>query len=178
MLSYADEESTVNEMFFGRIEEIWELNYCGEKMPMFRVRWAKNVEKEGRYFTTMVIPEAKSSANVQAKNDPWVLVSQVDQCFFITDPVRPSRVVVRRGKRSIIRMEVAATEQDFDKYGDPKIEEEFDKYFDMPSDAAGIRKTTLPAKGCPYTRRNPHVYRLNYSTAMKKGKKIVTSRRR
>jgi hypothetical protein len=67
MLSYADEESTVNERFFRRIEEIWEINYCGEKMPMFRVIWAKNVEKEGRYFTTMVIPEAKSSANVQAK---------------------------------------------------------------------------------------------------------------
>jgi hypothetical protein len=26
ILSYADEESTINEMFFGRIEEIWELN--------------------------------------------------------------------------------------------------------------------------------------------------------
>jgi hypothetical protein len=176
MLSYADEESTVNERFFGRIEEIWELNYCGEKIPMFRVRWAKNVEKEGRYFTTMVIPEAKSSVNVQAKNEPWVLASQVDQCFFITDPVRPSRVIVRRVKRSIIGMEGAATEQDFDKYDDPKIEEEFDKYFDRPSDAAGRRKTTLPAKGCPYTRRNPHVFGLNYSTVTKKGKKIVTSR--
>jgi hypothetical protein len=49
-----------------------------------------------------------------------VLASQVDQCFFITDPVRPSRVVVRSGKRSIIGMEGAATEQDFDNYGDPK----------------------------------------------------------
>jgi hypothetical protein len=147
-------------------------------MPMFWVRWAKNIEKEGWYFTTMVIPEAKSSANVQAKNKPWVLASQVDQCFFITDPVRPSRVVVRRGKGSIIGMEGAATEKDFDKYGDPKIEEEFDKYFDRPSDAAGRRKTTLPAKGCPYTRRNPHISRLNYSTATKKGKKIVMSRRR
>jgi hypothetical protein len=77
---------------------------------MFRVRWAKNIKKEGRYFTTMVIPKAKSSSNVQAKNDPWVLASQVDQCFFITNPVRPSRVVVRRGKRSIIGMEGAATE--------------------------------------------------------------------
>jgi hypothetical protein len=45
MLSYAEEECTINERFFGRIEEIWELNYCGEKMPMFRVRWAKNIEK-------------------------------------------------------------------------------------------------------------------------------------
>jgi hypothetical protein len=74
-------------------------------------------------------------------------------------------------------MERAATEQDFDKYSDPKIEEEFDKYFNRPSDAAGRRKTTLPAKGCPYTRRNPRVPELNYSTATKKGKKIVTSRR-
>jgi hypothetical protein len=72
---------------------------------MFWVRWAKNVEKQGRYFTTMVIPEAKSSVNVQAKNEPWVLASQVDQCFFIIDPVRPSRIVIRRGKRSIIGIE-------------------------------------------------------------------------
>ena len=72
---------------------------------MFRVRWAKSVVKEDRYFTTMVIPEAKSKsagANIIAKNEPWVLASQVDQCFFITDPSKPSRVVVKRGKRNII----------------------------------------------------------------------------
>jgi len=85
MLSFADDEATVKERFFGRIEEIWELDYCGETVPMFRVRWAKNVEKEGRYFTTMVIPDAKSK-NASAKNEPWVLASQVDQYFFITDP--------------------------------------------------------------------------------------------
>ena len=27
--------------YYGRIEEIWELNYSGEKVPMFRVRWAR-----------------------------------------------------------------------------------------------------------------------------------------
>jgi hypothetical protein len=65
---------------------------------MFRVRWAKNVVKEDRYFTTIVIPEAKSKtvgANVTGKNEPWVLASKVDQCFFITDPTKPTRVVVR-----------------------------------------------------------------------------------
>ena len=45
MLSYGDDEATVKERFFGRIEEIWELNYCGELVPMFRVRWAKDVVK-------------------------------------------------------------------------------------------------------------------------------------
>ena len=67
--------------YYGRIEEIWELSYAGEKVPMFRVRWAKSVLKEDRYFTIMVIPEAKSKtagANVTAKNEPWVLASQVD----------------------------------------------------------------------------------------------------
>ena len=52
--------SDVKKRYYGRIEEIWELDYCGAKVPMFRVRWAKSVKKEGRYLTTMVIPEAKS----------------------------------------------------------------------------------------------------------------------
>ena len=52
------------------IEYIWELDYYGEKVPMFHVRWDKSVVKEDWYFTTMVIPEAKSKsagANVTAK---------------------------------------------------------------------------------------------------------------
>ena len=72
----------------------------------------------------MVIPKAKSKsagANVTTKNEPWVLASQVDQCFYITDPSKPSRVVARRGKRNIIGMDGVANEQDFDKYGDPKM---------------------------------------------------------
>ena len=48
--------------YYGRIEEIWELNYSGEKVSMFRVRWAKNVTTEDRYFVTMSTPSAKSSA--------------------------------------------------------------------------------------------------------------------
>ena len=115
--------------YYGRIEEIWELNYSGEKMPMFRVRWAKNVRKEERGFTTMVIPEAKSiaiSANVTAQNAPWVLANQVAQCFFITDPSKPSRVVMRRGKRNIVGMDGVAHEQDFGQYGDPKLEDDND----------------------------------------------------
>ncbi|KAK1678480.1 hypothetical protein QYE76_039328 [Lolium multiflorum] len=90
MLSYTDDKTDVKERFYGRIEEIWELDYVGVTMPMFRVRWAKSVEKDGLYFTTMVIPDAKSKTP-SAKNEPWVLASQVDQCFFITDPSKPSR---------------------------------------------------------------------------------------
>jgi hypothetical protein len=35
------------------------------------------------------------------------------------DPTKPSRVVMRRGKRNIIGMDGIANEEDFDQYGDP-----------------------------------------------------------
>ena len=50
----------VKKRYYRRIEEIWELSYAGETVPMFRVRWAKSIVKEDQYFTTMVIPDAKS----------------------------------------------------------------------------------------------------------------------
>jgi hypothetical protein len=167
MLSYADDKATIKERFFGRIKEIWELDYSREKVPMFRVRWAKSIQKVG-------LPDA-SAKNASTKNEPWVLASQVDQCFFITDPSKTSRVVMRRGKRSIIGMEGPTNEQDLEKNSDPKIKEEFDKYFDKPT-AIGRRKTTLPTKGYPFTRRNLNIPGLKYSTAGKKGKKVAKRR--
>jgi hypothetical protein len=162
----------VKQRSYRRIEEIWELSYAREKVPMFRVRWAKNIVKEDRYFTTMVIPEAKSKtggANVTTKNEPWVLASQVDQCFFITDPPKPTKVVVRRGKRNIIGMDGVTNEQDFDMYSDSKMEDESDT--DEPYTTRRSR-TTQP-KGLPFKRRSLGVLGLNYSTLTKKGKNIV-----
>ena len=113
----------------------------------------------------MVIPESKSKtagANVTAKNEPWVLASQVDQCFFITDPPKPSRVVMRRGKRKIIGMDGVVNEQDFDKYGDPKMEQDDDD--EVSAYTTRRSRTTLP-KGRPFKRRTPFT--------KNKGKKIV-----
>jgi hypothetical protein len=143
----------VKQRYYGWIEEIWELSYAGEKVLMFCFRWAKNVVKEDRYFTTTVIPEAKSKtagANVTAKNEPWVLASQVDQCFFITDPTKPTRVVVRRGKRNIIGMDGVANEQDFDMYGDPKMEGESDTNETYTT----RRSRSTQPKGLPFKRRS------------------------
>jgi hypothetical protein len=93
----------------------------------------------------------------------------VDQCFFITDPTKPTRVVVRRGKRNIIRMDGVANEKDFDMYGDPKMEDESDA--DEPHTTRRSR-TTQP-KGLLFKRRSLGVPWLNYSTLTKKAKKIV-----
>jgi hypothetical protein len=120
----------------------------------------------------MVIPEAKSKtagANVTMKNEPWVLASQVDQCFCITDPPKPTRFVVRRGKRNIIRMDGFANEQDFDMYGDLNMDDESDA--DEPYTTR--RSWTTQPEGLPFKRRSLGVPGLNYSTLTKKAKKIV-----
>ena len=103
------------ERFYGRVEEIWELDYTGmHDATMFRVRWANDVIRENKYFTTMSIPDAKSTpvnVNIIAKNEPWVHAKHVTQCFFITDPINPIRVVARRSKRSIVGMDGVANEK-------------------------------------------------------------------
>src|SRR3954463_7322610 len=94
---------------------------------MFHVRWARSVERENRYFTTMYIPDAKSgTVNVTAKNEPWVHAKHVTQCFFITDPNNPSRVVVRRGKMNIAGINGVANGEDYNQYGDPLREDNDD----------------------------------------------------
>lgn len=117
------ESNGTTERLYGRVEEIWELNYAGKHdATMFRVRWAKAVVRGNKYFTTMSIPDAKSatvSVNVITKTEPWIHTMHVTQCFFITDPTNPNRVVVRRGKRNIVGMDGVANEEDFDQYGNP-----------------------------------------------------------
>ena len=99
------------------------------------------------------------------------MAKKVAQCFFITDPSKPSRVVVRRGKRNIAGMDGVTHEQDFGQYGDPKLEDDDDT---RPYTTRRSR-TTLPPQswGLPFRRRSQNVPGLNYSTATKKGKKIV-----
>jgi hypothetical protein len=117
MVSYTGEEK---KRYYGKID------YIGEKLPMFCVRWAINITKKDEYFTTMCMPEANKSKtkNPTMQNDPWVLARHVEQCFFITDPSRPSRVVIRSGKRALVGTDGVADEQDFnDLLGDPMMEE-------------------------------------------------------
>src|SRR4051812_22305972 len=135
----------------------------------------KERRKRRPVFHNHGYPKAAKSkaagANVAGKNEPWVLATKVDQCFFITDPTKPSRVVVRRGKRNIIRMDGFANEKDFDQYDDPKIEDDDD--YDAATYITRRKRTTLPKKGSPFEINNIKVPGLNYSTATKKGKKIV-----
>ena len=69
-------------------------------------------------------------------------------------------------------MDGAANEQDFDKYGDPKIEDDDDEDDVVPYKSRRSR-TTLPKGVRPFKRINLGVSGLNYANLKKKEKKIV-----
>jgi hypothetical protein len=164
MVSYMGEEK---KRYYEKIKEIWELDYIGENLPMFRVRWATNITKEDEYFTTMCMPEANKSKtkNPTVQNEPWVLGRNVEQCFFITDPSRTSHVDVRSGKRALVGMDGVGNEQDFDGLvGDPMMEESDE------DDATYTKRrsmTILPRTDVSYTRRS-HDMGVKYSTTTTK----------
>ena len=120
---------------------------------MFGVRWLKSVKNEDRYFTTMCIPEAEPiGSRITPQNEPWVFAKYVAQCFFITDPTRPSHVVVRRGEMNIVGMVGVTNEEDFDQCGNPKEE---DDNYDKQENTTRRSRTTLPRTGRPFKRINP-----------------------
>lgn len=114
----------------------------------------------------MTIPEAQpigAQSNVKgisAENEPWVFAKDVAQCFFIKDPTRPGRVVVRRGKRSIIGLDEVETEEDFHQFDDPKEEDDFNEPY-----TTRRSRTTLPSS----KKFNPFIR----STTTNKRKKTV-----
>jgi hypothetical protein len=66
-------------------------------------------------------------------------------------------------------MDGVASEQDFDMYGDLKMEDESDA--DEPYTTR--RSQTTQPKGLSFKRRSLEVLGLDYSTLTKKGKQIV-----
>ena len=79
-------------------------------------------------------------------------------------------MVVRRGKRNIIGMDGIANEDDFDRFGDPNIEDD-DEDDEKAIYTFRISRTTLPTRGgLPFLRRG-HNVGLNYvAKTTKKGK--------
>jgi hypothetical protein len=110
------------ETYYGRIEEIWELDYGPYfKVPLFRCQWVKatgaGVTVDSHYgMTTMDLN------NLGYRNKPFVLAKDVNQVFYVKDmstkPKKgktnnnssdnePKHHIVLSGKRNI--MEIART---------------------------------------------------------------------
>ena len=107
------------ETYYGRIEEIWELDYGPSfQVHLFRCQWVKvtkgGVKVDHQYGMTTV-----DLNNIEYKDEPFVLAKDVNQVFYVkdmstkpkrgknnNDPINePKRHIVLSGKRNIMGIE-------------------------------------------------------------------------
>ncbi|XP_042409933.1 uncharacterized protein LOC121999300 [Zingiber officinale] len=78
--------------FYGVIEEIWELDYHQFHVPLFKCAWVANdkgiINNDECGFTLVNLNKRGH------KNDEFVLVSQVNQVFYIDDPLKKGWSIV------------------------------------------------------------------------------------
>ncbi|GMN31002.1 hypothetical protein TIFTF001_041528 [Ficus carica] len=64
------------------IEDIWELDYCGFQVALFKCKWADNnyIRIDGDGITVV------DFRRLGYKNDPFIMALQAIQVFYTTDP--------------------------------------------------------------------------------------------
>ena len=73
-----------NMSYFGVVEHLWELDYKTFQIPIFGCKWVDNnngVRQDEAGF--MLVNFNK----VGYKDEPFILASQAQQIFYVTDPV-------------------------------------------------------------------------------------------
>jgi hypothetical protein len=81
--SHDDDDDTKTDTYYGQIEEIWELDYVGLKVALFRCRWVTNekrVVSNDKYDYVSVDLQVFGS-----KNEPFVFANDVEQVFHVPD---------------------------------------------------------------------------------------------
>jgi hypothetical protein len=76
-----DDDDTEIDTYYGQIEEIWELDYVGLKVALFRCRWVTNGKDKYGYV----------SVDLQVfgyKHEPFVFANDVEQVFYVRDLVK------------------------------------------------------------------------------------------
>jgi hypothetical protein len=79
--SHDDDDDTETDTYYGQIEEIWELDYVGLKVALFRCRWVTNgkraVSKDKYGYVSVDLRV------FGYKNEPFVLANDVEQVFYV-----------------------------------------------------------------------------------------------
>jgi hypothetical protein len=95
--SLDDDDDTETDTYYGIIEEIWELDYVGLKVALFRCRWVTNgkrvVSKDKYGYVTVDLWV------FGYKNEPFVFANDVEQVFYVPDLAKKNWSMVMLGKK-------------------------------------------------------------------------------
>ena len=90
------------EVYYGTIQEIWELDYVKIKVALFKCKWVALSEvKVDEYGKTCV-----NLNTMEYHSDPFTLASQATQIFYLPDTLNEDCHVVMFGKRRILGVEM------------------------------------------------------------------------
>ncbi|KAK9073298.1 hypothetical protein SSX86_007622 [Deinandra increscens subsp. villosa] len=93
--------------YYGKLNDIIELNYSGQiRVVLFKCDWVDiNRGCKIDYGVTLVNFSYKAHTGANLADDPYVLASQVDKVFYVTDPKNKDWEVVRHVKvRDVFHM--------------------------------------------------------------------------
>jgi hypothetical protein len=129
-------------MYYGQIQEIWELDFHGFKIPLFRCNWVdgmKGIVQDKYGFISIDL-------NHQGyKSEAFVLAKHIAQVFYVLDTINKRLKVVITGKRQIIRVKNVVDE------------EEFDQFDEIPFFITLMIKPRIPSVNeAPYLRNDHH----------------------
>ena len=99
--------------YYSQIVEIWDLNYLGFKVALFRCRWvheAKGVTNDKYGFTSVDLK------HVRYKSEPFVLAKDVRLVFYVIDTTKKKCHMVLIGKRRIIGVTNVIDEEEFNEF--------------------------------------------------------------
>jgi hypothetical protein len=102
--SHDDDDDTETDAYYGQIEEIWELDYVGLKVALFRCRWVPNgkraVSKDKYGYVSVYLRV------FCYKNEPFVFANDVEQVFYIPDLANENGSVVMPGKKGLLGLKM------------------------------------------------------------------------
>ena len=108
--------------YYGQIEEIWELDYVGLKVALFRCRWVngkKGVTEDKYGFVSVDLRV------FGYKDEPFVFAKDVQQVFYVPDLAKKNWYVVMPGKKRIVGVENVVEEEEYNQFDEIPS-------FDMP----------------------------------------------
>jgi hypothetical protein len=111
--SHDDDDHMETDTYYGQIEEIWELDYVGLKVVLFRCRWVTNGKRA-------VSKDKYSYVSVDLrvfgyKNEPFVFANDVEQVFYVPSLAKKNWSVVMLGKR-IVGIENIVEEEKYNQF--------------------------------------------------------------
>jgi hypothetical protein len=100
-------------IYYVQIQEIWELDFHGFKIPLFCCTWVdgiKGVVQDKYGFISIDLN------NQGCKSESFVLAKYVAQVFYVLDTTNKRVKVVIPRKRWIVRVDNAVDEEEFDQF--------------------------------------------------------------